>query len=89
MAEALVGAYGPLEPLDTKTKEIFAKATKGLLGVGYTPLLVATQVVAGTNYFYICNARMVVPEAQPFSAEVIIFQPLKGDPHITSIKRLP
>jgi hypothetical protein len=89
MAEAKVGAYGPLEPLDTNTKEIFAKATKGLLGVGYTPLLVATQVVAGTNYFYICNARMVVPETQPFSAEVIIFQPLKGDPHITSIKRLP
>jgi hypothetical protein len=53
--------------------------------ISFTPLLVATQIVSGANYIYICN--VVVPNAPPFPAEVIIFKPLKGPPHVVSIKR--
>jgi hypothetical protein len=89
MSEAMVGAYGAFQPVDSKTKDIFERALKGHLGVGYTPLIVSTQVVAGTNYLYMCNGQVVSPGAQPFPAEVIIFDPLEGPPHITSIKRIP
>jgi hypothetical protein len=61
-AAQAVGGYGPFEPLDAKTKDIFAKALAGLTGVGYTPLIVATQVVAGTNYLYMCNGHVVAPQ---------------------------
>lgn len=88
-AKQAVGGYGPFEPLDPKTKDIFEKATKGLLGVGYTPLIVATQVVAGADYLYMCNAQVVYLGATPYPAEVIIFQPLEGPPHIKSVKSIP
>ena len=70
-----LGGYGPFEPLDAKTKDIFAKAMAGLAGVGYTPLIVATQIVAGANYLYMCNAEGVYPGATRYPVEVIIFQP--------------
>jgi hypothetical protein len=91
MAEAAQtpGAYGPFEAVDAKTKAIFEKAMSGLIGVSYTPLIVATQVVAGTNYLYMCNARVVAPGTSAYPVEVIIFQPLNGPPHHTSIKRVP
>ena len=85
MADAAYGAYGPFEQLNTETKDIFAQAMHGHVGEGYTPLLVATQIVSGANYIYICN--VVVHNAPPFPAEVIIFKPLKGPPHVVSIKR--
>jgi hypothetical protein len=88
-AAQAVGGYGPFEPLDAKTKDIFAKALTGLTGVGYTPLIVATQVVAGTNYLYMCNGHVVAPDAPSYPVEVIIFQPLNGPPHISSFKRVP
>ena len=88
-AKPAIGAYGPFEPLNSKTKDVFERATKGLLGVSYTPLIVSTQVVAGTNYLYMCNARAVYPGATPHPVEVIIFEPLEGPPHITSVTSIP
>jgi len=91
MADAaqVPGGYGPFEPVDANTKAIFDKAMSGLLGVGYKPLIVATQVVAGTNYLYMCNAQVVAPGTTAYPVEVIIFQPLNGPPHLISIKRVP
>jgi hypothetical protein len=51
-------------------------------------LIVATQVVAGANYLYMCNAQDVVPGATARPVEVIISQPLSGPPHKTSIKNV-
>jgi hypothetical protein len=91
MAEAaqVPGAYGPFKPVDATTKAIFDKAMADLKGVGYTPLIVASQVVAGTNYLYMCNAQVVAPGTPAYPVEVIIFQPLSGPPHHTHIKRVP
>jgi hypothetical protein len=91
MADAALtpGAYGPFRAVDPTTKAIFDKAMAGLLGVGYRPLIVASQVVAGTNYLFMCNAQVVAPGTAAFPMEVIIFQPLSGPPYHTSIKRVP
>ncbi len=66
-------------------REIFDTAFKGFVGVNYTPLTVATQVVAGVNYSFFCNAKGVYPNAPNQGAMVTIFKPLEGDPHITAI----
>lgn len=71
--------------ISSAQSEIFKKALAGLLGVGYTPLAVATQVVAGTNYCFLSKATVVVPDAPESAAKVYIFQPLKGEPHLTDI----
>jgi hypothetical protein len=88
-AAQVPGGYGPFEPVDAKTKAVFDKAMSGLLGVGYTPLIVSTQVVAGTNYLFMCNAKVVAPGTSAYPVEVIIFQPLNGQPHLISVKRVP
>lgn len=82
------GAYGPMHEVSAEELKIFKTAMDGLVGVNYEPETVATQVVKGTNYKYICNATVVVPDAKPYKAEVIIYMPLQGDPVITEIKKL-
>lgn len=84
-----IGGYGPFEKIDAKTKKIFDEAMQHFVGAEYVPLIVATQVVSGTNYLYICNATGVYPGATTSPAEVVIYQPLTGAVHITSINSLP
>jgi hypothetical protein len=66
------------------------KAAKQL-GVDYTPLAFATQVVAGLNYVFLCKAVAVSPKAPQRAVKVYIYQPLpgQGDPHITQILDVP
>ncbi|OGU13739.1 MAG: hypothetical protein A2076_09965 [Geobacteraceae bacterium GWC2_53_11] len=73
---------------DTISKEaadVFAAAMKGLVGVNYVPLAVATQVVAGINYDFFCNAKVVYPNAPEAAAMVKIYCPPNGVPHLTAI----
>lgn len=85
-----IGAYTDQRPLTEEDKELFDTVTKGLLGVGYTPESVATQVVAGTNYRFVCAARTVTAKPDTFRAEITVFKPLpgRGEAHITQIRRL-
>lgn len=68
-----------------EAKAVFDKALAGFVGVGYTPYAVATQVVAGTNYCFICKGVVVVPELPETAVKLYIYQPLSGDPVITQI----
>lgn len=74
--------------LSVTDREVFAIALKGLTGVGYHPVAVATQVVAGINYDFFCNAKVVYPGASNESAMVRIYAPATGDPHLVSIHRI-
>ncbi|MGO0881518.1 hypothetical protein ACTPDI_01955 [Clostridioides difficile] len=47
-----------------------------LKGVDYEPLIVATQVVAGTNFKFICNATAITNPPKDYLAEIIIFKAL-------------
>lgn len=83
----LPGGWSEFGPLDARSTAVFAAAMKGLLGVHYTPKQVSTQIVAGTNYRYRCDAKVVSPHSEKFTATVEIFQPLHGEPVITKIVR--
>jgi hypothetical protein len=65
------------------------EVVKALLGVEYTPLAVATQVVAGINYSFFCNRKVVYPNAPYEGAMVEIFKSPDGNTHIVSITVTP
>lgn len=85
----LRGGFTKFRPVEEDDLKVFQEATEGLTGVDYEPLIVATQVVTGTNYEFICNAEAVVLTPRPYLAEISIFQPLPSEketkPVITSI----
>lgn len=85
---ANVGGWSPFRALTIEDKQVFDKAMSGLVGVDYEPLLVSTQVVAGTNYRFFCNAKVVYPSSPNYAAMVQIFKSLQGDITISTIQRL-
>ena len=72
-------------------QKVFDEAMDGLLGVNYKPIAVATQIVAGTNYAFFCNAQVVAPNTPVFGAVIYIKAPLpaKGGPKIVDIVEIP
>lgn len=88
--DLMTGAYTDQRPLNDEEKKLFRTVTATLAGVKYTPESVVTQVVAGTNYRFVCRAEPVTQDPRTFRAEVFIFQPLpgRGEAHITEIRRL-
>lgn len=88
--EMLTGGYTAQRPLTEAEAELFRTVTSKLVGVSYTPESVATQVVAGTNYRFICTAKPSTLHPETYRAEVIVFQPLpgRGEAKITKIERL-
>lgn len=86
----LAGAYTQQRPLNDDDKALFRAAIAEIDGVGYHPETVATQVVAGTNYRFICTAKPSTLHPKEYKAEVTVFQPLpgRGDPKVTGVKRL-
>lgn len=82
------GGWTPFGPVTAESKEVFARATKGLVGVSYVPLEVSTQIVAGTNYRFLCEGTPVTLEPLTFKALIEIYQPLDGPPVITRIDRI-
>lgn len=87
----IAGSYGAYHLVTEEEKEIF-KSAMNLAGVVYEPLAVATQLVAGRNYRFVCNAKAVYSQDISYLALVTIFQPAATEePHIpvvTDIKRL-
>lgn len=74
--------------LTDKAKKVFMLAMKGFVGVDYTPLAFATQVVAGTNWCYLAKGLVVYPGASGMAALIYIYEPLEGNPHITDIEQI-
>ena len=57
-----------------------------LVGAKYTPVaLLATQIVAGTNYCILCQTTAVVPNAAPHWTLVYIYADLQGTAEIMNI----
>ncbi len=83
----MAGGWTPFRALTPADLAVFNEAQKPL-GVDYTPKQVATQVVAGINYCFRCEAKAVVLHPEPYPALVYIYKPLKGAPIVTEIKRI-
>jgi len=68
---------------------IFDKGMEGLLGVGYTPVAyLGSQLVAGTNHAFLCQAKVVVPDAVPYWTIVYLYQDLEGNVSVLNIVNL-
>ncbi|MGX7667984.1 hypothetical protein [Flavobacterium pedocola] len=84
----IVGGWSAYHPLTANDKAVFDQAMNGFVGVSYTPNVVSSQVVAGTNYRFKCTASMP-PADVVWEAIVEIFQPLNGGkPYVTGIVRI-
>jgi len=84
-AEVLCGGWSPFRSVTEQDLGVFKAATKHLLGVDYTPLLVSTQVVAGMNYHFKCDAIIPTLGTSTNEAIVTIYQPLSGEPRVSNI----
>nr|UWI50714.1 hypothetical protein NZ312_03195 [Clostridioides difficile] len=86
------GGWSKFRPVEKEEVEIFNEAVGMLKGVDYEPLIVATQVVAGTNFKFICNATAITNPPKDYLAEIIIFKALPCEENsnatITSINVL-
>lgn len=78
------------EPMMTdEALEAFEKATEQLDGAVYTPVaLLATQIVAGTNYCILCQVTPVTPDPVPVWALVYIYADLQGNAEIMNVYEL-
>lgn len=85
--ELLLGGWTKYHALTPENQKVFDIAIKGIIGVNYTPKEVSTQVVAGVNYRYRCNAS-VPPSEVVWEAIVEIYAPLEGAPYVVSIHRI-
>ena len=71
----LVGTYADQNKLTGDDKLVFQEAFKDFKTTNkYTPITVAKQLVAGTNYMFICDVTS--KEGDKFKEEVLIFKPL-------------
>lgn len=85
-----VGPVGPVAggwTINTELPEmndaIFDKARQGIDGASYSPLFIlGTQVVAGTNYQYLCYSKAVVPNAEASFKVVTVYKGLGEEPEI-------
>ncbi len=87
-APAAVGGWTVPEKAEVTedAQAAFDKALEGLTGVGYTPVaLVGTQLVSGTNYCILCEARVVYPDAVPYYALVYVYADLNGGAELLDI----
>lgn len=88
--QSLSGGFTEQRDLTEDETLLFDKVTEKLVGVKYTPESVATQVVAGINYRFICTAKTLTPKPETYQTEITVYKPLpgQGDPKITEIRRL-
>lgn len=84
------GGWSPVRELTDEDKQVFDEAMKGIVGTGYTPKKVSSQLVAGMNYCFLCEATLVTRFPETYSAQVYIFRPLPGQgaPYVTNTVRL-
>jgi hypothetical protein len=82
------GGWSRFAMLSATDQAVFKETMAGLAGVGYEPLAVRKQVVAGMNYEFICNARVVYPGTDWYPAMLLIYKPLKGNAVIKKISKI-
>ena len=72
-----------------EAQSVFNKAMEGLVGVNYEPVdLLATQVVAGLNYCFLCRTSPVIPDSIPGYALVYIYEDLQGNAEILDTQEI-
>ena len=66
----------------------FDNASEKLLGVGYNPIqMLATQLVAGTNYKALARGTVVAPDERPELYVMTWYEDLEGNSQFTDIQK--
>ena len=87
----LAGGWTPSEDpaVTEELKEIFERGTAALAGASYIPVAyLGSQVVAGTNYAFLCQAVTAYPgslDTPPAYAMVYLYRDLSGNVSVLSI----
>lgn len=87
MSEFIAGGWSPYKELTSEAKEVFSHGIEHFVGVDYSPLLFARQVVNGENYAFFCNAS-IPGSSVTYPAMVTIHQNMQRNVGITHIERL-
>ena len=75
--------------IPTEALDALNAALDGLEGCAYKPIaLLGTQIVAGTNYCFLCETTVVVPDAQPGYALVYVFDGLEGEHELLRVQEI-
>ena len=90
--QQMVGGYSKLRKLSAEEVALFERAVSGLQGAEYKPVSVATQIVAGVNYRFLCKARSIDESGKRgkrFYAVIVVHKPLagQGEERILSIEK--
>lgn len=87
MDEMLMGGFTDQRALTAEDSVVFATATKDYAYLKLAPLSVATQVVAGTNYLFVCTTSGF--NRPPTETMVKIFKPLpgRGEPELIVVEK--
>ena len=85
--EMLMGGFTDQRALTAEDSAVFAAATKDYAYLKLAPLSVATQVVAGTNYLFVCTTSGF--NRPPTETLVKIFKPLpgRGEPELIVMEK--
>ena len=87
----LAGGWTPAEDY-TVTEErqaVFEKGMEMLVGVNYVPVAyLGSQVVAGTNHVFLCQATVVYPDAQPYYVLIYLYEDLQGQVKLLNVADL-
>ena len=73
--------------LSVDEKAVFEKALEELVGADHVAKsVIATQVVAGTNYAFLCVTTPVVPNAESHWTVAVVYKDLEGNVELRGIK---
>ena len=84
-ADGLLGGWQVCEnpTVTEEAQAVLDKALEGFVGSKVEPVaLLATQVVAGTNYCFLCKVTPVVPNAQSAWSLVYVYRAPDGSARI-------
>lgn len=83
---ALAGGWTAFNfDLTADARQVFEGATKQLLGVKYTALAFATQVVSGKNYSFLAKGQLVTPEATTTVVKIHVYLPNDGEHYVVHV----
>lgn len=82
------GGWTVHDTISAEDLEMFNNIVKGLVGVKYEPIKVATQLVNGTNYCFICKSVLISQDLREGIAKVSIYKPLQGEAVLTGIESI-
>lgn len=75
--------------LTEESEKAFQDALMGYTGMNLKPVtLLATQVVAGTNFLYLCEGEAVTASPQPGWYLTVVYRDLEGKSQISSVEEI-